>query len=257
MSDEVKTCPFCGAVARHHEGNDYAISHSFDCLFSRQYAQDQWLVGKKSIAKWNTRTPDWQTRCETAERERDELIGCVLTRPDELSQLQQELERLKAVLQLILPMAKGYANLNNFGNNHQFIAQAEQLLRKEGDEKCTTQQSTTDRAPAVENSPASEVTKGADLAELERQFNLYSIRNWVVPMSSTERLLFLCKQLQSERDQALAAIGKMTEALKDNISLFEVIQDEFQQSRKGRSKAVALAVTQSRSALDAMNKPTA
>lgn len=39
-------------------------------------------------------------------------------------------DRLRGALILVLPMAKGYAHLNNLGNNRKFIQDAERVLKE-------------------------------------------------------------------------------------------------------------------------------
>lgn len=54
---ELKACPFCQAVPKEHDG-DYVVSHSINCFFTQQYAQEMWLTSSRRIEAWNTRASD-------------------------------------------------------------------------------------------------------------------------------------------------------------------------------------------------------
>jgi hypothetical protein len=46
-------CPFCNAQPQDHDG-DLLVNHSVACFFTRQHAQEMWLVGSRK-QDWNTR----------------------------------------------------------------------------------------------------------------------------------------------------------------------------------------------------------
>ena len=54
---ELLPCPFCDAVPRLYDAGDYNVDHRPECYLvwiGRPMAQ--WIVGKRAIVAWNTRT---------------------------------------------------------------------------------------------------------------------------------------------------------------------------------------------------------
>lgn len=50
------TCPFCDAKPEFYDGA-WRVKHDVDCyLFD--YSEYEWIIGRKGISKWNTRTPN-------------------------------------------------------------------------------------------------------------------------------------------------------------------------------------------------------
>lgn len=53
QTQENQPCPFCGVSPIEHDG-DLVVNHTSECFFTRQYAQEMWLIGRR-IKQWNNR----------------------------------------------------------------------------------------------------------------------------------------------------------------------------------------------------------
>lgn len=60
-SEEINTCPFCGAKAENHPNSNtakeyYILYHNKNCYFLINNSTDYTLISKKVLYSWNKRT---------------------------------------------------------------------------------------------------------------------------------------------------------------------------------------------------------
>jgi len=118
MSDEQK-CPMCGGPM--------VESHSPSGFLSRH-----WVDGDACLRRQLAHALERAEKAEARVKELETLLDvfCGLQIPE----LRAEVERLREALQLILPMAKGYARAHPVGSNQKYIEEAEALAASEAQE---------------------------------------------------------------------------------------------------------------------------
>lgn len=89
-------CPFCNAAPREHDG-DIVVSHTVECFFTQQYAQEMWLTARR-MKQWNTRAPQPKAM-EGDTPETGSLVNYV--RRDAYEHCQRELSEARAALQTV------------------------------------------------------------------------------------------------------------------------------------------------------------
>jgi len=70
MASKLLPCPFCGNSPKNYEGGDYVVNHASDCVLGlARNNLNHWIVGMKTIQRWQNQSAAKQLEAVTKERD--------------------------------------------------------------------------------------------------------------------------------------------------------------------------------------------